>query len=432
MKKKNLTFTVLSAIGIILILLGHLDLNVLSFGGLFPYYSYHVMIFVFISGYFYKPEDEDDIFGFILRKAKRLLLPYFIWNIIYGMIAIPMRSSGFIFAGEFDLYNLFVAPFMGGHQFGLNAAAWFVPALFLLQMCDMAARKIASVPVKIIGKRTDKASSYETLLKDGDDQKNEKHDTTVIYGTAAEWIFMMMYLATGVAAVWLSQRGSVYDAYRLPARLMLMAPAFQFGRLYKTRLEKYDITPWFLYFPLIFGMNLWLTYVHGGLAYSTVWVTGFAGTALTPFITSLTGIALWLRVSRIVAMLIGKRKADSPSCADSPSSSGSSVTTEGKLNASSFAYKIFNSIGTHTYDIMMHHLAVFMLIKAVFALVAENCRMFADFDAAAFKEDLYYTYAPGGVQAVKLIYLIPGLLIPIGIGMLQACISRHKRKDHKI
>ncbi len=421
MKKKNLTFTVLSAIGIILILLGHLDLNALSFGGLFPYYSYHVMIFVFISGYFYKPEDEDHTVRFIVRKALRLLLPYFIWNVIYGLIAIPMRSSGFIFAGEFNLYNLLVAPFMGGHQFGLNAAAWFVPALFLLQICDMAARKIASVPVKIIGKRTDKASSYETLLKDGDDQKNENHDTTVIYGTAAEWIFMMMYLATGVAAVWLSQRGSVYDAYRLPARLMLMAPAFQFGRLYKTRLEKYDITPWFLYFPLLFGMNLLLTYVHGGLAYSTVWVTGFAGTALTPFITSLTGIALWLRVSKIIAMLIGKRKADSPS------SSGSGVTTEGKISASSFAYKIFDLTGTHTYDIMMHHLAVFMLIKAVFALIAGYGGMLADFDAAAFKEDLYYTYVPGGVQVLKFVYLVLGLMIPVMIGILTDKVKNHIR-----
>ena len=72
MKEKNLTFTILSAIGIVLILLGHLDFNILALGGLFPYYSYHVMIFVFISGYFSKSRDEYDICGFFIRKSKFL------------------------------------------------------------------------------------------------------------------------------------------------------------------------------------------------------------------------------------------------------------------------------------------------------------------------------------------------------------------------
>ena len=372
MNKRNSTFTILSVIGIILILLGHLDLGILSFGGIFPYYSYHVMIFVFIAGYFYKPSDEENIGRFILRKIKRLLIPYFVWNLIYGLIAIPMRNAGFEFAGEFNLYNLFVAPFMGGHQFGINAAAWFVPALFLLEMSDMIARKILSF-----------------IRKDA-------------YGTRLEWLVMALYLAVGIAAVWLSQRGSVYDAYRLPARLMFMAPTLQFGRLYKTRLERYDITPWFIYFPLLFGMNLLLGHVHGGLAYSTVWVTGFAGTPLTPFITTLTGIALWLRVAKILAGLFGAKGEETEN----------SKTTD----MSCFARKITDGIGAHTFDIMMHHLAVFMLIKAVFGALAQSTGLFGDFDVSLFKEDLYYAYVPWGAQWVKLIYLIAGIAIPVLIG----------------
>ena len=52
MKQRNETFVVLSAIGILLILLGHLDFPLLSMGNLFLYYSFHVMLFAFISGYF--------------------------------------------------------------------------------------------------------------------------------------------------------------------------------------------------------------------------------------------------------------------------------------------------------------------------------------------------------------------------------------------
>ena len=376
-----------------MILLGHLDLGILSFGGIFPYYSYHVMIFVFIAGYFYKPADESHIGSFLLRKAKRLLLPYFIWNLIYGLISIALRKNGFVFAGELNLYNLFVAPFMGGHQFGLNAAAWFVPALFLLEAIDIFVR----CALGIVGLAFAKKSGASEA---GESKETRDGDTSVIYGTRTEWLMMGLYLAVGVTAVWLSQRGSVYDVYRFPARLMLMAPTLQFGRLYKTRL------------PLIFVMNFILDHVHGGLAYSTVWVTGFAGTPLTPFITTLTGIALWLRVSKILSKVFAP---------DDPLKSEDKQAAETVSDPSTFCMKALRGIGTHTFDIMMHHLAVFMIIKGLFDVLGQKAGWFTDFDSVAFKEDLYYTYVPGGAQWVKLIYLVLGLLIPIGIGIIQNC-----------
>ena len=392
--KRNDTFTILSAIGIILILLGHLDLGILTFAGVFPYYSYHVMIFVFIAGYFYKPADEGHIGAFILRKAKRLLIPYFIWNLIYGIVSTILSDNGFEFAGKLNPYNLFIAPFMGGHQFGLNAAAWFVPALFLSEVIDISVRAFFSAVCKAVTGKN-KAKQRSGMTDDGN----------VIYGTRAEWIFMIIYLAVGMLAVWLSQRGSVYDAYRFPARLMLMAPALQFGRTYRTRLEKYDITPWFIYFPLIFGMNILLGHVHGGLAYSTVWVTGFAGTPFTPFVTTLTGIALWLRVAKILGRLFS--------------------------NGGDVAMKVFNFVGTHTFDIMMHHLALFMIIKAIFAGLSGLTGAFEDFDMTAFKEDLYYTYVPGKMQWVKCIYLALGLTLPALIGVLTHTLERFLKRGNR-
>ena len=165
-KERNIKFTILSAIGIVLILLGHLDYGILTFGGLFPYYSYHVMIFVFVSGYFYKPDDEANPLQFVIRKAKRLLLPYMIWNAFYGVIVMLMRKAGFGIGEEISLYNLLIAPFMGGHQFGLNAPAWFIPALFLLEMCDMAARvMVREIYIRITGKKTHKNVSELNTIK---------------------------------------------------------------------------------------------------------------------------------------------------------------------------------------------------------------------------------------------------------------------------
>ena len=48
--KENKEFRILSAIGIILVVAGHLGYDVFDIGGLFPYYSFHVFIFLFVSG----------------------------------------------------------------------------------------------------------------------------------------------------------------------------------------------------------------------------------------------------------------------------------------------------------------------------------------------------------------------------------------------
>ena len=62
----NLQFKLLSAIGIIIIVSGHC-----YHGGMelaynwFPPYSYNLALFVFISGYFYKTDYEENIGKYI-------------------------------------------------------------------------------------------------------------------------------------------------------------------------------------------------------------------------------------------------------------------------------------------------------------------------------------------------------------------------------
>ena len=216
LEARNKTFTILSCIGICLIILGHLNYGILEFGGLFPYYSYHVLIFVFISGYFYKPEDENNILAFIKRKAKRLLLPYMIYNLITGIVIVILHNFGVTYGENLSLYNLFIAPFYGGHQFMLNAPGWFIPALFLLEVCNVVGRKVLSL-VKI---------------------RNE-------------YLIMVLYALLGITTVILAQRGSVYEWYKIPGRLLLMAPVLQLGRLYRADLEEKDRIPNILYFGVL-------------------------------------------------------------------------------------------------------------------------------------------------------------------------------------
>lgn len=354
MKERNITFSLLSAIAMVLVILGHLDFNVLTFGGLFPYYSYHVLIFVFISGYFYKPENENHIIKYVIHKFKSLMLPYFIWNVIYGLVTVLLKNVGFEIGGEFNLYNILVAPFVGGHQFMYNAVSWFVPALFMLEICNICARKVMSLA-----------------------------------GIRNEWVITALYLIVGILAIYLAIRGSVYDYYKIPGRLMVMAPAFAFGRLYREKLERIDVIPTLIYIPALFLINLVLVLTQGGLNFSVVWVTGFANGPVIPYITTITGIAIWLRVAKLIAAFIEKRNA-----AGAPLS------------------KALLYFGSNTYSVMMHQLIVFMGIKAIFMAMydAGTCK---DFNITLYRTDAYYTYVPAGMEWMKVLYLLAGIVFPL-------------------
>lgn len=353
MKQRNNTFVILSAIGILLVLLGHLDFPLLSVGGLFPYYSFHVMLFVFISGYFYKPEEEERIFSYIKRKCLHLLLPYFIWNVVYGILATLLHHAGILMGGNLSPYNLLIVPFMNGHQFMYNAASWFVPALFLVELCNIVGRKILS-SLKI---------------------RNE-------------YLIMALYLIVGLAAVYLAKRGSVYDYYKIPGRVMFLAPAFQMGRLYKAKLESKDTLSSSLYFPLLIFIQLIVSFVHEGrLNFSAAWVGAFAHSIFLPYITAITGIAFWLRIAKELSPLLSKSR-------------------------------FVMYLGTHTFSVMMHHLLGFFLINCLYSICAAKMEAFAGFDQNAFISDIYYTYMPHGMTETKWLYLATGLALPLSLSWI--------------
>jgi len=366
--KRNDTFVILSAIGILLIMLGHLDFPILTMGGLFPYYSFHVMLFPFISGYFYKPEEEAHIGAYLKRKALHLLLPYCIWNIIYGLLATILHNFGMGIGENISLYNLTIAPFLSGHQFMYQAASWFVLALFLLELCNVLGRKVLS------------------LLR-----------------IRNEYVIMALYLVVGLASIFLAKRGSVYDYYKLPARIMLLAPCFQFGYLYKEKLESKDTLPSSVYFPilLLFQFIIVMT-TSGRIAFSAVWVTGFAGSIILPYLTTFTGIAFWLRITKELTPILKENQ-------------------------------FTQYLGTHTFSVMMHHLLGFFLVNcafcSLFKLASSNAvsllgEWFAGFDMALFTTDIYYTYLPAGMDTIKWLYLAAGLAVSLGIAKMNDAIKR--------
>lgn len=352
--KINSTFRILSAIGIILVVAGHADFHVFDLGGLFPYYSFHVAVFLFISGYFYNEREELQILAYIKRKVLRLMVPYFIWNLFYGILAAILRMNEFQLGESVSIRSLFLDPFLGGHQFAYNFPAWFVPALFLIEVINICMRRIL------------------TLLR-------------INY----EYLIMAGCLAAGILTVWLAIDGHVWGYYKLPGRILFMLPLYELGHLYKKKLEKKDTLSNIVYFGIVLMVQLCVVLSSHGLAYSTVWCTGFANGPLVPYITALTGIAFWLRVSKMLSPLLTQMKW-------------------------------VNYLGAHTFAVMMHHILGIFVVKGAFYILSLSTSWFRDFDTLAYFTDVNYIYLVNGIHITKWIYLAAGLLVPLLISYLLA------------
>lgn len=356
----NAAFGMLSALAIIMIVAGHAGYDILTVGGLFPYYSFHVPLFMFISGYFYREEEESRPLAYLKKKAKRLLLPYFIWNVVYGLIAWAMRTfGGFVIGEGISFETLFLQPFLNGYQFIYNYAAWFVPVLFIVEIMNLCMRLV--------------------LRK---------------LRLNSEWLILIGTLAVGMAVVQLAIGGHVWGLYKTPGRILFLYPCFQMGQFYKKKLESRDTLGNGAYFAAVLIIQVLLHLCCNGLAYSSVWCTGFANGPVIPYVTAVSGIAFWLRVAKILAPLAGEGGTGLPA-------------------AWHPAGGFLRYLGRNTYAVMMHHVMAFMLVKMVLAGIAAHTGYLTDFDFVSFHGNIDYYYIVKGSEAFYMVYLAAGVLLPL-------------------
>lgn len=374
-KEYNMTFGILSALAIIMVVAGHIGYNIMTVGDMFPYYSFHVPLFMFISGYFYKESEEEHPLLYIKKKVRRLLIPYLIWNLVYGLIAWAMRAAGFSMGEAISLRTLFVSPVMNGYQFIYNYAAWFVPVLFVIEIMNLLARlimrRMEGLAAKLLNKRS--GQGEETNLMG-----------------LTQWVMLLGSLVVGIAVVWLAIGGHVWGNYKAPGRILFLFPCFQMGQFYRQKLERHDTLGNLPYFAIVIGIQVVINMLCGGrLAFSSVWCSGFACGSVIPYVTIVSGTAFWLRIAKVLTPLLGENKA-------------------------------VRYLGSNTYAVMMHHVAVFMLIKAMIAGVASATGLCADFDFEQFYTNIDYFYLVTGVEQFKMVYLAAGVVLPL---MLQSAIE---------
>lgn len=298
----NKEMNIVKALAIGVVVAGHLNIALL--GGIFPPYSFSIAVFFFVAGYFYKEDYETNISDFIVKKFKRLLIPYFLYNLFYALVTVVVfKLNGKVWGQLPTLKNFFIEPFLNGHQYAMSCPLWFVPQLFISLMLFIFILR---------------------MLK--------KVSNNQYFHLAA-----FLLLAIGAIAL----RKFNYDAVGLLSIRTLFSVFFiYFGLFYKKYIEGKNIFSfkWFLG-VFAFQSLLWLTnkdytIAQGiGLSYILVW--GRFACNIIPIITSLTGIWACVFFAKLISPMV----------------------VEGSF---------VDKVGKNTYHIMANHLAIFYCLTITF------------------------------------------------------------------
>ena len=326
-------FRLLYALGMIFVVSGHASGGGVSlFYDWFPPYAFHLGLFVFCSGYFYKDDYERDLPGFFLRKAKTLLLPMYLWNLFYALLVVLLRRWGFSIGMMPSFQTLVTMPLYEGSQFEYNMGAWFVASLFMVEAVTVLFRRIC--PVSGSWKKETAAFGLSLLL--------------------------------GALGVYLARRGFRRGWEQAVVRMLYFLPFYGLGILYRRALERFDRLPHGWYFAIIFFIQYIIIILCGRIPYYTPSrCDDFTEGGIVPFIVGFVAIAFWLRMAKILEPSLGKDKW-------------------------------VNTIADNSYSIMVNQYLGFMLLKAGFAFLQLTTNRCQNFDMALFKSDLAYFYVPGG------------------------------------
>ena len=274
-EKIDYRFKMLYAISMVMVVAGHVTYEggVSLFSNWFPYYGFHLALFMFCSGYFYNPYVETDIFQYLLKNIRKLIIPLYIYNFIYGLISELLILKGFTFSYPLNFYNLFISPLINGHAFALNLGGWFIAPLFMVKIFSVILFKLLK---KI------KLYKYQFLI-------------CIILG------------AVGIS---LANYGYNQNLWLALTRFLYFIPFYSLGVYYKNVLEiKTSKIPNIYYFGFILFIQLTICCIYKTTpAYSQAWMQGFNSNPFVPILVGFIGIAFWMRIVIILEPVLGHSK----------------------------------------------------------------------------------------------------------------------------
>jgi fucose 4-O-acetylase-like acetyltransferase len=328
--------------------LGTIEFNL---QGWFNYNSFHMPLFMFAAGYFFKDSNINNTKIYIFKKFKKFIIPFYLYNIFYGLYIQIKKKFGFKNSKNFCFNTIFLEP-LRGEGFIYIKPAWFSIDLFYVEIYNILKRKLVSLF---------KIELYEFLYFIVD----------FIFS-----YFMVYYSNKGYNNI-------IY--YKVILRFMHLNIYYQLGIFYRKTLEKYckkinnDI-----YFIFIFFIKLCIQ-----LYYKREIVFYYQGAYYfnyPPFIVitvSYLGIAFWLRISEIFEPVLGK------------------------------SYYI-NLIADNTYSIMMNHFFSFEIIRFIFFIINKYTKYCKDFNLKNyFNMNHTYIYIPNKIKQIGIIYFLNCFFFPV-------------------
>nr|MBQ8253206.1 acyltransferase [Lachnospiraceae bacterium] len=329
-EKENKQFMLLSAFAILFVVDAHAWSPLALFTNFFPYNSFFMPLFVFVSGYFFEEKHLRNPLRFLLRKGIRLLLPYYA---ILGTVLLLMHFLRYFvpigkrYGQIVSIKKFLLTPFYKANLSSLLTPGWFVPALFCVILVWVLVRFV-----------------FQKIWND--------------------FIATIVYCIVGVICVYLSRHGWNETIWLPLVKTGFLVQFYQLGVLYRNKLEiGFRKIPALAVCLCAICINVLLQ----GLTQNQIYfndinkMSGFlTDIYVLPLVTSVTGIMFWLEITDKLTPILGENK-------------------------------LVNYISNHTYAIMMFHITWFNIYNFLISRVPVVA---STFDFAAFYRKATYRYEP--------------------------------------
>lgn len=267
-RDENITFRILSAIGIICVVMNHEHCTVLEFDSWLPYSSFVMSLFAFISGYFYSKRHDHTPIRFIGKKARTILIPFYLASLVYLLIQTLINHYIFSIGENFSFYNWIVKPWVECQPLGFNIATWFMIALFMAEVEYVLIRKVATLI------KTDKIRDLIILL---------------VTGTIAVIVINHSPYDIEWQKVWL--------------RPFIMLLFLHIGFCYNNYIQGKINIPTVVLFAVLIVIRAILTSLYGGCV-SGLFQCTFEAPWWAVFVATAVGIAFWLRIAILISPIV--------------------------------------------------------------------------------------------------------------------------------
>lgn len=322
--------------------------------------------FIFISGYFFKREYCNNIFNFLKKKIKSLIIPLYGWSLFYGIIVFLFKSFGLInFGDRITIQSFFVDTFLHSHSYGFNSAMWFLSALFLVETLYVIFCKFS---------------------------RNDFRNNATL---------LIIFIILNIASVSLARYMYIYELDNIKwihfLKCTYFIVFFHLGQLYRYYIERKDgFSVYKLVIPLVINMSIAAFFCGETqdisrielLYFDSSWMSFTNTNVWVPLVTSTTGIYFWLKVSEVISRAI---------------SDGDYIV----------------EIGKNTFEIMTHHIFCFWLINSIIYYIIG----YQGFNYDLYMNDVWYKiidYWPFS----NMIYLLGAVMGSIYIAKIYTHIKK--------